>query len=187
MALFSKYPVADHKILTTGFRTGAVIADLKAQKDMFTVALTHLHYKNESLRLKELKLLLGALTTKRNVILMGDLNSLSPHDGYKEKELLAKMRNKGITKFGTRKLHMSVINKLLTDNYLDAVKHMSKKPQYSVPTEANEDRDHLLRLRLDYIFVSRDLEKHLKQAEIMRNKQTNAISDHFPVLARLSA
>lgn len=187
MAIFSKFPLENHKILSKGFRTGAAIAELKTPEGVFTIAITHLHYKNEALRLRELQLLQNELKNRKNVIVMGDLNSLSPHDISDKEKLLIFMREKGITKFGSNKLQTSVITKLLTDKYVDALRHMSQKHEYSVPTRVNTDQDHFMRLRLDYIFISKDLKKNLRQAEILRNRTTHTLSDHFPMMVQIAA
>jgi exodeoxyribonuclease III len=181
LGIFSKFPIKSEIVLQKGFRTGAVISEIQTPHTTLNVCLTHLHYKNELLRLKEIKLLLPLIINKNNLIFMGDFNSLSPTDAYNNKEILKQIQKQHISKFGTEKLHTSVISYIIKNNLIDTIKLFSKGVQYTVPTLLNNDADHFMRLRVDYIFVSNNLSSKLKKAKTIRNKITNLISDHFPI------
>jgi exodeoxyribonuclease-3 len=120
---------------------------------------------------------------------MGDLNSLSSLDNYDEKELLKEMKklntHKFTSRFGESHLRKEVISKIQEFGLVDALKLFSDKFEYSVPTTFNKDVDHITKLRLDYIFVTNDLKKFVKDIQIIRNDETDRLSDHFPILIEI--
>ena len=160
-------------------------ADSIINNEKISFILTHLHSKNENLRLKELKIIQQYLKTDANIILMGDLNTLSPLDDYDEIKLIDKMSKLGINKFGIKKLRKEVIQKIINQGFTDAIRKFSKSFEYSVPTTSNKDEKHFTKLRLDYIFVSKLLARKLTNAKIIRTKETNQLSDHFPVIIEI--
>lgn len=186
LCIFSKYEITYEKILHKNFRIGAIVIKIKTPKSKISIALTHLHYKNEELRLKELRLLLDALKGKKNVILMGDLNAISPINITNRNGLLKQLKSARITKFGTRVIHTDVITTLLENNFIDTLGQFPEGQHYSVPTLINSDPDHQINLRLDYIFVSKDLTTRVINAKIVNNLITNQISDHFPITTELN-
>jgi exodeoxyribonuclease-3 len=116
---------------------------------------------------------------------MGDLNTLSPQDEYDQNKLLLSLRHKNIKKFGIKQLQIKVIPRLLEAGFTDTLKHYSNKLEPTIPTSLNSDKDHVIPLRLDYIFVSKNLLPFLSHAEIIKREQTDQVSDHFPIFAEL--
>jgi exonuclease III len=117
---------------------------------------------------------------------MGDMNSLSPQDPYDENVVLSEMHKVGLDKFGKGKLRYEVIKKILDFGFADSLKQFWANFEYSVPTVFNIDEAHFTKLRLDYIFVTRNLLPYLLKSEVIRTEETNQLSDHFPVAAEFN-
>lgn len=147
--------------------------------------ITHLTPYNPDSRLEETKLLINKIkeiTTLKNSILVGDLNTLSEHDTY-NKNILRELKSS--KKFGLETLRFDCI-KLLEDNNLKDTHILCKnKADYTVPTPANKDPMHFAKLRLDYFFVSQDLVKRVNSLKVIKTKDTEQISDHYPLILKL--
>jgi exodeoxyribonuclease-3 len=186
LALFSNQDFLEQKTIADGFVNGFIRARLMINNEPMVVILTHLHYVNEDLRLKELEIIQQNIGNDENIILMGDMNSLSPLDNYDENQLLDFMRKIGIDKFGKEKIRRDAITKIMDMGFVDIVKQFSKSFEYSVPSLYNRDKDHFTKLRLDYIFANKQIADKVTKAKIIRNDITNQLSDHFPVVAEIN-
>ena len=186
LGLFSKYKLTDRVIISKNFKTGMIKASISIKNKKLSIILTHLHSMGEDLRLKEIDIIKNYVNKKEKVIFMGDLNSLSSKDNYNEPRLLKAMKKIKSNKFGERILRKEAIDKITKLGFIDSVRKFSKSFEYSVPTKYNKDQNHFGRLRLDYIFITKNLFKKLSKAKIIRTKETNQLSDHFPVVAEIN-
>ena len=141
---------------------------------------------DEDTRSKEVDEIIKKVNQDELFLIMGDLNSLSPQDSYDEKQMLAQAKSLGIKKFGARSLRHDVISKLLNSGMIDTGKQFTNEFQSTVPTPYNHDIFHFTRLRLDYIFTTKKLLEHLKFARAVKNKETEKLSDHYPVEAEFN-
>ena len=173
LAIFTKQKISSQKSISKGFKTGLIIAEINHVQFI----LTHLHSGNEDLRLRELDII-DREKKHMPTILMGDLNALSPKDTYPD-NLMKTLQDLKITKFGENNLRREVITRLEAE-YIDAVRLFSKEFEYSVPTPFNKDYKHADKLRLDYLFTTQGIKPKL--AKIIRNKETDNLSDHYPIL-----
>jgi endonuclease/exonuclease/phosphatase family metal-dependent hydrolase len=155
----------------------------------YTIAVTHLSPLTEDKRLEDVKHLFRALNAKDNIILIGDMNSISASDIKNGSALLKKLRKFGITKFGTNRFRTEVIQRILKSNLLDTVRFFSTVPGRSVPTKYcikyKTDYGHSVPARLDFIFVTKNLKTDIRDAHIIRTKETAGLSDHYPVTLKL--
>jgi len=186
LALLSNIDFKELNVINKGFKTGMIKAKFTFNKTNLSVILTHLHSINEDLRLKEIKIIESNIKQKENTIIMGDLNSLSPLDNYNGNKLIKDMQKLKSDKFGLGKLRRDAINKIMNMGFVDSVRRFSKSFEYSVPTTYNKDEAHFTKLRLDYIFITKSLTDKLINAKIIRTKETNQLSDHFPVIAEIN-
>ena len=93
---------------------------------------------------------------------------------------------KGIKKFGLRRLRKDLIQKLLDNNFVDTLRLFTKRFEYSVPSKkSNMDAEHFAKLRLDYAFVTKDLRNEVRSSRILRDKVTDTLSDHYPLLLEI--
>ncbi|MDF2658012.1 MAG: hypothetical protein K0Q94_803 [Paenibacillus sp.] len=118
------------------------------------------------------------------LLVMGDLNTLSPHDDgyYKEYGLLETLESddKLSRKFVVRgKLNYRPMQ-ILLDAGLSDTGHGADF-QFSVPTSMNRDQMHAARMRLDYVLVNDALRKKHPVSSIIRDEKVEELSDHCPV------
>ena len=180
--IFSIYPI----LKVTNTKHSMTKAEFKIKNEKISLTALHLNHKSENTRLEEIKTLLKHISPNEKLIILGDFNSLSPLDKYNEEELLKYLKKIKLKKFGTTKLRKDVHKKLLNLGLIDTTKKFSKSFEHSVPTKFNKEKDiHFTKLRLDYIYITPNLLPKLKSSEIIRNKETNQLSDHFPIMAEL--
>lgn len=184
MALFSRTGFESKRVLQSGLWHGAIIADASFKGKTYRFALTHLSPLSEEMRIKDIGRILEALRQRRS-FLMGDMNSISPQDIIDDSALLRKAKKLRIRKFGKDRIEKEVIALVLKKGLIDLTHHFGRPAVYSVPTRFVHDPNHFARLHLDYIFITRDLRKKVERAGVLRNKETDSISDHYPVVAQM--
>lgn len=151
------------------------------------IIIGHFSPKSEDWRLNEINQINNLLTQYKSdsMMLLGDLNSLSPHDPYSDR-LAADLKRHKISKFGNPP-RFEVISALENAGWKDALicnRGSDLKLEITV-TEASDDRDHL-DLRLDYVMVNETLISRIQNIKIINNEKTRRASDHFPVIVELS-
>ncbi len=180
IAILSKIPVYV-RCIKNGFRHTLVQVLLKEGKYKgFCVFFVHLSPVSEEDRLKELEKVLEFVSKFPKSIIMGDFNSLSPHDTYNKEKLLSFFKNNNITKFGKENLCFEVISKIESYGLIDAMIYLGKKFDYSVPTPYNTDINHSMKIRVDYGFLSKKIIKRLCKTELYKTNISNLASDHYP-------
>lgn len=151
------------------------------------VIATHMMHTSPDVRLKEMREIVRYIGAGERCVVMGDLNSISPHDEA-DLELVPESQRKRFAKDG--KIDTTVIERLESAGMIDA--YRLKHPEWSesdrtVGTAISKDPAHArARLRLDYIFVSLNLADGVERAEILNTDLTNRASDHFPVVVDLA-
>lgn len=168
---------------TVQFWHGIIIAKVKTQSGLFTVAVTHLNPHTPEERLKETEIILELLP-KENCILMGDLNSLSSKDNKKTEDIPSKYRDRHIT---NGKVDVRILERFEQAGFIDSFRSCHpRKTDYTAPTPvANDPAFEWAQLRLDYLLVSKDLVSFLLTAGIVKTKESKLASDHFPILIEL--
>lgn len=159
---------------------------LKVRVDDVELLITHLNPFDSTLRLVEVEEILSLTSPDQKTIILGDLNSLSPHDGYDENEVIQYMERKRIIKFGSGKIEYTSIDLLENHDFFDAYLLKNKTFKHSVPTPSNSDDAHFMKLRLDYFFVNSALKPLIDKIQIIQNNDTDQISDHYPIVLFLS-
>ncbi len=145
---------------------------------------THLVPDTERKRLPELDLIFSQQSRYQHKVLMGDMNSLSLHDGYKA-DRIKKFNKIQIRKFTENgKLCYNAVKKIEAASYRDTAVLLKKNHIYTAPTSIVEDKAHS-DMRLDYIFVSPSLVGYIKSYEVVKNNVTEKASDHYPVTVTL--
>jgi exodeoxyribonuclease-3 len=145
--------------------------------------VVHLDPRDETNRLAELRAIVRRLNSYPNALLMGDLNSLSPDDPYDRDRLLADLRHRKITKFGTEALRFDCITFLQDAGFVDVWTAHGQPFAPTVPTPMNEDRHHEgAGMRLDYGFITPSLVPRLLDTSVFRTPATERASDHYPLM-----
>jgi exonuclease III len=114
---------------------------------------------------------------------VGDLNSLARSDNYAP-DTLDRLLKVGVNKFGTEALKYDVTDFLLDQGFIDAARRF-RRDVFTVPTAYNQDVNHALPMRLDYVFATPSALAKIVSVEVVNNEDTNTISDHYPIVVRL--
>lgn len=183
LATFSRAPFVESTVHTDGFWHCAIHTAVPYGDGILHVWNLHLDPRDEQSRLAESARLLERMGGERMIVAMGDLNSLSAADGY-PLELGARLRAKGIAKFGNAEVRHDVMDGLADGGLVD-VAHAFGTHEWTVPTPANTDADHAERLRLDYLLASPQVAPFVRAAIVDRNERTDRISDHYPLVVTL--
>ena len=117
--------------------------------------------------LKELK------KTEKNIIICGDVNT-----AHQEIDLARPKDNEKIS--GFLQIERDWIDKLLEAGFIDTFRYLNpeKKDQYSWWSMRTRARERNVGWRIDYFFISENLKKNLKNAEIHADVMG---SDHCPI------
>lgn len=150
-----------------------------------SIFFVHLSPVSEKDRLLEVKKIFKKIKNNTNNIIMGDFNSLSKNDPYKETELIKKLRENKITKYGIKKINFEVINEIEKFGLVDASKYLNIPFINTVPTQSNSDINHKINLRIDYVFMSSHYVQKINNMDVIKNKDTEKSSDHYPLLIEL--
>jgi exodeoxyribonuclease-3 len=167
---------------------GLVIATVQAPDGVpLKIFATHMVHTSPPDRLKELKEIVRYFGPNERCVVIGDLNSLSPHDNVRLDQVPKNERSR-FTVDG--KISTQVIEGLEAAGLVDAFRLKHPTPSIAadqtVGTKISTDPAHAKApLRLDYILVSKNLVDAVDSVEVIHNEQTNKASDHFPLVMDL--
>lgn len=188
--LTSTFPIEDVKRFRDGFHHGLVRARIKE----VYIYVIHLHPSNWEIRTREIALILKdihSLPTDAKIILAGDFNTFSKKDqkfyahGKLEPFFRSRDEKFNESNLNNGRLDYSVITRLEDAGFID-LENKFRKPGYeftgSFPTRIEKPGEHGSLRRLDYVFVSPNLSKHVTRAVIVADDKTQLQSDHLPVI-----
>lgn len=125
---------------------------------------------------------------KEPLMLMGDLNTLSPLDRkhYEDMDMLEQLRKtknpwSSQTKDGI--INYKPMEKLLNTGLTDIC--YSEELAYSMPTKVHANYKERRYVRLDYMLVNDAVLKYKPQANMIHNHVVDYISDHYPIECHL--
>lgn len=123
------------------------------------------------------------------VVVMGDMNTLSPldkihYDKMGIKEVLNASENSQRRHIKNGKINYQPMQNLL-DAGLHDVGAFEEQLDYSMPTKVHPNFKDRLYVRIDYVLVNTKLLKKNPRAHIIRNKEVEMISDHYPIECQL--
>jgi exodeoxyribonuclease-3 len=182
VAILSKYPIHLLDMYNTLFHHGMIHA--KILDNHFIV--THLDPGDSLLRENE-ALLIKNIIMRINepLMVMGDLNNLSPLDskGHEENNIRKILQSTELLRKKFLDLEGDInyrpIEYLLETGLTDLLDKWNANT-YTVPTEYNKDSAHAVRMRLDYVLVKKFF-GHNFRVRVIQNKVTNSLSDHYPL------
>ena len=203
LAITSKYPILNVERVMDNMWHGYLYARIEGVH-VFVTHLAPFTLKDRQEDIRKILAQIELLPKDEKVLLMGDLNSLSPQDstayGQDLEEAMQRSEGKFITKSNTPilrnrtiyrqnlnngKIDYSVIQAILDAGFKDSYYLKNHKFRNSVPTSGHAKKTSKLR-RIDYIWVDEELTSDLKAAEILQNETTHDLSDHYPVLVKFS-
>lgn len=184
----------------TGFSHGLLHAVVNVEGERWHILVTHLHPHESGRRRREIAAILGYMEPylAGPLLLIGDLNSLSPLDRevHSHESMLANVM------LGVPKLKRKFCGDMDGIDYepmrlfyaaglvdAGAPKHIGQPDLASttVPTPANRDVAHIGG-RLDYILLGPALASGVGRcavAQTVKDEATEYISDHYPVILEL--
>lgn len=177
----SKYPLTNVQKITNGQTHGYIHAECQG----IHFFVIHLSPRELNTRIAEVKQIIRhiqSLPADAKVLVAGDFNSYNAYDEKAYGPTFVEERKK----FPPRaEVDYTVTNSMLNAGFKDAFTLFSDghfKP--SIPVHSNE-YDPNRGCRYDYIFLSDNLAGSCIYSDILREKETNVLSDHYPVYIRL--
>ncbi|MEO6761725.1 MAG: endonuclease/exonuclease/phosphatase family protein [Candidatus Saccharimonadales bacterium] len=184
VAVISKIPFKARQEVHPLMRAGIIVV-VETEFGDVSICGTHLTPYSEAQRIPEIRLIIDSQKKYKNRVLMGDMNSLSSNDGYPS-SMPEDFNESQLKKFTKDKiLQFQVTNTINTAKYIDVAIKLRKQADKTAPTSSNQDVTHAS-TRLDYIFVSTNLESHIASYQVIKDELTERASDHYPVLVELS-
>jgi len=185
VASFSRYKFVAQIALTDKFRNAALQTVINQPYGKLAICNTHLSPWTESERIREIEIIEKAQKNYQYKIILGDINSLSPQDSFSDQQIskFNDYQRKKLMKDG--RLCFDVISKLLKNGYLDAAWEKGAGDIKTVHKSTQEKYAHSTLLRLDYVFVSKQLKEFLHNAKVIVNPDTDQTSDHYPIMIEL--
>lgn len=185
IALMSKYPITNVLKVTEGMQHGFLYGKIAG----YHFFVTHLHPGNYENRIVEVDTLLkyiNRVPKNEKILLMGDLNNMSPLDkhDYDNPDKMKLVFNSEKNNPGSKITNNGVIDftamqKLLDAGLYDTWRLFNTVYDKSAPTKLRKHKNYT---RIDYIYVNEALKADVVDATIVKDDLTDVLSDHYPML-----
>lgn len=182
VASFSRYPIKEEYLFSgPQFQCAALFTVIDSPIGELSICNILMEYpvKNfpeeagsEDKRLRELEIILGHISRYKNLILLGDFNSISLDDKYDLETLDVEPR-------------FDVTSKLAR-TYVDVASYFTLEDRITYPTPVNKNPSYTMPLRTDYIFASPSLASRVKDATVIKTPISDQASDHYPFMVDIS-
>lgn len=185
VALFHRVGrLTEARLLTRELHHAGLAATLDVGGTTLRVIGAHLCPFGGDARLLEVQHLLRFLR-EDNVLILGDLNALSPHDvaRYQPGRWLPRRRSRHLLPESGGKLDTRAISTLEEAELVDVLRSQgSAEPTVLTPL-IGEFEDY--QVRIDYVFATRSAAERVKRAERLSGGSAESASDHYPLLVDL--
>jgi len=188
MGLASKYPITNIKKVVDGMRHGCLYGKILGHH----FYVTHLEpndYNNRRLEIEIIKNEIGQIPSTEKILLMGDLNNMSPQDSlaYQNEEKMRLVRvteanNPAVHILNNGKIDYYVLQAMFDINFQDTWKLFHTGYEKSAPTKVKNHNNYT---RIDYILVNQTLSPDCLDAYIIKDGVTDYLSDHYPMFLKL--
>jgi len=187
VALVSKHPITDVK------SGPSAIHLIQAKVLDYHFFVVHLNPDTYEKRKEEIATVLAktkAIPSTEKILMMGDLNNMSPQDASFYDNNTAKMdlvrasevNNPGTKILNNGKIDYSTIQSIIDAGFYDSWKLFRSNYDKSAPTKL---RTHGNFTRIDYIWLNKSLIDHYKDAYLVKDAFTDYASDHYPMVLLL--
>lgn len=190
LATLTTLPIISKTVHQEGFWHCVIETHVKFSDKELVIFNVHLDPWKEDPRVKEVERLLNKVDPNKLNIITGDFNSLSQQDNYPP-DFLAMLQKQRFYKFGQDALDFRVTDMLTRAGFIDAAAHLGRM-DITVPTSYGESDKNTeavpvseVPARIDYAFVSSSLASMIKDFQVIKNEETDKISDHFPIVLTL--
>jgi len=185
VAITSRYPIVDVQKVMDNMWHGYISANIEGIR-VFAVHLSPFVYQKRLLEVGQVLAHAALFPKTTPVIIAGDFNSYQARDSvnYTMGALAAQVKrevvNPEIRNLNKGRFDYSVTAEMERHGYRDAVNLLSKAFNYTMPTK-KYDAAFKSKIRIDYIWMNRILQKKVDGAEVIYDELTDEMSDHYPV------
>jgi exodeoxyribonuclease III len=190
LATLSTLPIVSKTVHQEGFWHCVVEVHVKLGDTELVIFNVHLDPWKEDPRVLEIERLLNKVDGGVATIITGDFNSLSRQDNYPP-EFLTTLQQRKFYKFGQDELEFRVTDKLAESGFTDVAANLAHL-DITAPTpygESEADSEGVpvseAPARVDYVFANTKAMAFVKDFEVIKNEETNKISDHYPIVVTL--
>jgi exodeoxyribonuclease-3 len=185
LVTLSMAPITKRTVHVEGFWHCVIETHIDFEGMEIVILNLHLDPWKEDPRLREVGRLMELIDTKKPTVIMGDFNGLSRQDKYPP-EFLQELQKHQITKYGQDALDFRVADFMKGAGFIDVAAHLGQLDT-TVPTPFNTDEAHEVPARVDYAYVSASLVPFIRDYTVLKNEETNKISDHYPIILTLGS
>lgn len=158
---------------------------LVEQEHRITIVGTHLNPFGGENRIREVQYLTDYARPSEVVFLLGDLNSLNPHEDHSIniKALPANFRGRHLMPGDLATVDTRAIATLEAAQFIDLYRLKNPdSPDYTGPTKLVECSE-FAKMRVDYILGTEKAAALTTSCKIIKHDPANLASDHYPVVA----
>lgn len=202
LAITSRYPIGNTELFLDSMWHGYIHARIQGI-DLFVTHLAPFTLKDRQKDIKRIIEHTKKLPKESKVLVAGDFNALSKVDAVMYDDVLLtsmrKIEGRLEPKSGTPivknriiyrnnlnngQIDYSITNMMTEAGFMDSYYYLNKNFKNSVPAKAYQKKSSKLR-RIDFVWVNPNLSKSLIKADIIHDKYTDFMSDHYPTLITL--
>ena len=186
VGISSKYPITQVKRVIEGMHHGFMTAKIE---DLNFVVVHLSPFKHEKRR-AEVALITDSLqrwAITKKILIMGDMNSLAASDSmsYNRHDRLTPMlksdSSSNLSNASNGQLDYEIPAYLIQKGFIDTWSMKPKGFNFSYPTLVFGEVPDASKERIDYIFISPDLQKNATKPIIVKDAMTDHLSDHYPI------
>jgi exodeoxyribonuclease-3 len=152
-----------------------------------TVIATHLCPHGGENRLREAQFLTNYARENELVLLLGDLNALSPHESHVEsiERLPSHYRARHLLAGDGFRIDTRAVAFLEAAGFVDLYRHLHPgERQCTAPTRGPGGHE-FADMRVDYIFGTAPVAEITTGCSVVKTDETDRASDHYPVVAEI--
>ncbi|MFD1629869.1 endonuclease/exonuclease/phosphatase family protein [Pseudopedobacter beijingensis] len=202
LAITSRYPINNTEMFLDSMWHGYIHARVQGI-DLFVTHLAPFTLKDRQKDIQRIIEHTKKLPKASKILVAGDFNSLSRVDAAMYDDVLLtsmrKIEGRLEPKSGTPivknriiyrnnlnngQIDYSVTDMMLNAGFIDSYYELNKHFKNSVPAKSYQKKSSKLR-RIDFVWVNSNLSNSLLKADIIHDKYTDFMSDHYPVLITL--
>lgn len=159
-----------------GLQNAGIVATAKTENGEISIAGIHLASNTEDTRLMEIAKVIFRQKNFPQRLIIGDLNSVSSYN--------RDIKSQSSSCVTEPEYRYDVTTFIEKSGYIDTAVYSKKSNICTVPITKEGDITYF-DLRLDYIFMSTPLADRISDYNVINNKSTNLLSDHYPIVVQL--
>ena len=180
--------IAENYIDTEHFHHAMIRTIIFLQNnDLLTIIGTHLCPHGGEKRVSEVQYAANYARKGELVLLLGDMNALSPSDNYTDSisRLPSHYRTRYLMPSDNTTIDIRAIRTLETASFIDLhVLKSTSSIEYTAPTKLGQGKE-FSKMRVDYIFGTPRIADTTSTCYVLKTSDTEIASDHYPVIAEL--